>query len=136
MIFIIFHRPLADIFIHFNLPNAQAIYHLALWVLGLRIVSMFANGVSMNIIGALRGLYDTKFPMYLSMSVYWLLILPLAAIFAFTADLGVIGLVLGGLVGNTISTLILVKRWHHKTHAIQACGPTASDKTQQLHSKQ
>lgn len=115
LIFIIFHRPLADVFIHFDQPDAQAIYYLALWILGLRIISMLFDGTVDVITGALRGLYDTKFPMYLSMAMHWLFALPLAAILGFGLHLGVIGLVLGGLAGNLLSASVLTWRWHHKS---------------------
>ena len=68
-IFVIFHRPLAGIFISFDQPNAELIYHLALWLLFIRIISMFMDALTQVLTGSLRGLYDTKFPMKLSMII-------------------------------------------------------------------
>ena len=113
-IFVIFHRPLAGIFISFDQPNAELIYHLALWLLFIRIISMFMDAVSQVLTGSLRGLYDTKFPMKLSMIIGWCIMLPIAAVFGFLFHWGVIGITCAGLINSLIVSTTLWWRWHQQ----------------------
>ena len=111
LIFAIFHRPLAGVFIHFGAPHAQHIYTLTLWLLLIRIVSMFFGGVTNMLCGALRGIYDTKFPMGVSLISNWLLMLPLAGLFGFGLHLGAIGTAVGSSAARISSAFVLLGRW-------------------------
>ena len=113
-IFVIFHRPLAGIFISFDQPNAELIYRLALWLLFIRIISMFMDAVTQVLTGSLRGLYDTKFPMKLSMIIGWCIMLPIAAVFGFVFHWGVIGITCAGLINSLIVSTTLWWRWHQQ----------------------
>lgn len=66
--------------------------------------------------GALRGVYDSRYPMYLSLIFTWLIGLPAGYYFAFQCHLGVIGFAISNLVGVDIAVIILVWRWHTKVH--------------------
>lgn len=116
IVFVFFHRTLADWYIGFDSPNAEAIYHLAMWVMGIRIFNMLFDGTADVLVCALRGVLDTKFPMYLSILSDWCLTIPISAVFAFYLDWGVIGIVVAGLLVRIAGAFILNQRWLYKTH--------------------
>ena len=118
VIFALFHQPLADVFVHFGEIDAQAIYHLAMWILALRIFGMLVMGVIDVATGALRGLYDTAFPMFTSLAVKWLIGLPLSIVLAFPLHMGVIGLVVGSIIAAIVSAGVLLWRWERKVHQL------------------
>lgn len=61
-------------------------------------------------IGALRGLKDTKIPMYVSILTFWCIALPIAWLMCFALQLGGIGLWIGLLVGILSGAIILLRR--------------------------
>lgn len=119
LVFAIFHHSLADVFIDFTTPNAIAIYHLALWLLLIRSISMLFDGSAQVICGALRGLYDTKFPMYVDIFSSWVLMIPLAALFGFGLHWGAIGIALGASFARMVSVGMLVYRWRSQVRLLE-----------------
>jgi MATE family multidrug resistance protein len=61
--------------------------------------------------GALRGLGDTRTPMFANLVGHWLIALPIAAIGGFTLGYGVVGLWIGLCVGLTLVGLFLLTVW-------------------------
>ena len=74
-------------------------------------LSLLFNAIRDVISGSLRGLFDTQFPMRVSLLVMWGLVLPLGYLFAFTWHWDVIGLRLGGNIGMLVGALVLYWRW-------------------------
>jgi MATE family multidrug resistance protein len=70
------------------------------------------DGVRNTFIGATRGLFDTKYPMYMGLLAIWLLGVPLSYLLGFIFHLGVVGIMLGTLFGITVGSLIMLYRWH------------------------
>ncbi|MDF1795292.1 MAG: MATE family efflux transporter [Coxiellaceae bacterium] len=111
IVFAIFHRPLANMFLHGTTHHVEAIYALTMTLLIIRVFTMLFDGVADVTIGLLRGLYDTKYPMAVALFSNWFLSLPLAYLLAFTFHLGVIGLALGGMIARIIASIVLLRRW-------------------------
>ncbi|MDF1760135.1 MAG: MATE family efflux transporter [Coxiellaceae bacterium] len=111
VVFAIFHRPLAGLFLHGTTHHVAAIYSLTMTLLVIRVFTMLFDGVADVTIGLLRGLYDTKYPMAVALFSNWCLSLPFAYLLAFTFHFGVIGLALGGMIARVVSTIILLLRW-------------------------
>ena len=111
IIFICFHRPLASVFIHFGTIHAEKIYQLAMWILAIRLLGMFFDNVTAIITGSLRGLYDAKYPMWVSIATSWILFIPLAIVLAFICKLGVIGITIAASIMQLVSAVVLIKRW-------------------------
>lgn len=107
-----------SLFIDVNAPGAHQIYMLGLWVLAIRMIATFFDGTSQILTGALRGLYDTKFPMALDVLANWLLMVPVGALFGFGFGWGVIGLSAGAALTRLINMGILIWRWRVKTRAL------------------
>ena len=60
------------------------------------------DGLQVVTTGALRGLGDTRTPMFTNLVGHWLIALPIAAIGGFTLGYGVVGLWSGLCVGLTL----------------------------------
>lgn len=114
IIFAIFHRPLADIFLNFDKGDATAIYHLAITLLAIRIVRMLFDGATMVYTGSLRGLFDTKFAMWLSILTQWIIIVPLMLVLALWLNMGVIGIAIASVISRVIAAIALHWRWKQK----------------------
>lgn len=69
--------------------------------------------------GALRGFYDTQYPMWLSLIVLWLVAVPLAYVFAFDFHWGVVGIRVGVVVGFAIGAVMLWRRWVKRTRELK-----------------
>lgn len=113
VVVLIFHKPLADLFIDFSKPSAPEIYHLAMYLLALRVAKMLFVGPIQIYNGLLRGCFDTFVPMILSLSCNWFIIMPLAYYFGFILEFGVIGIVLSSAVAECVLAIALSRRWRH-----------------------
>ena len=69
-------------------------------------------------IGSLRGILDMKFPMYVSILTSWLLTIPLAYLFCFQLNFGLKGITYASIIMMLINSIILLKRWAHKSKSI------------------
>jgi MATE family multidrug resistance protein len=78
-------------------------------------VFQIADCVQATANGALRGLKDTRLPMLITVSAYWLVGLPLAVALAFHTAIGPPGIWLGFIAGLACAAAGLAARFHHKT---------------------
>lgn len=72
------------------------------------------DGLQVVTTGALRGLGDTRTPMFTNLVGHWLIALPLAALAGFTYGHGVVGLWAGLCVGLTLVGLFLLGVWRRR----------------------
>jgi MATE family multidrug resistance protein len=70
------------------------------------------DGLQVVTTGALRGLGDTRTPMFANLVGHWLIALPVAAYIGFSLDYGVVGLWAGLCLGLTLVGVFLVVVWH------------------------
>ena len=68
------------------------------------------DGIQVTALGALRGLKDTRFPMFISLVSYWGIGLPIGAALAFWAGLRGSGLWLGLVFGLAAAAVLLLVR--------------------------
>ncbi|WP_119327695.1 MATE family efflux transporter [Cysteiniphilum halobium] len=69
-------------------------------------------------IGSLRGILDVRFPMLLSIIMAWLIGIPLAYVFCFSFNWGLIGITIAGIISMLISAIILSLRWRYQSNAV------------------
>jgi MATE family multidrug resistance protein len=74
--------------------------------------SQIFDGLRHILFGLLRGLLDTRFPMYSSLLIIWVIGVPLSYVLAFLLGLGVVGIVMGGTISMFIGALVLFYRWY------------------------
>ena len=80
-------------------------------------IFQLVDGVQVVGAGLLRGLHDTKVPMWINLVAYWVVALPLGAWFAFGRGEGAAGMWVGLAWGLLLAALLLVLRFVRKTRA-------------------
>ncbi len=109
LLFIFGAEPLARLF-----TDDPAV--IATGVLLIRVAAAFQlfDGLQVATTGALRGLGDTRTPMFTNLVGHWLIALPIAAVAGFTLGYGVVGLWVGLCVGLTLVGLFLFGVWQRR----------------------
>ncbi|MCF6766627.1 MATE family efflux transporter [Thiotrichales bacterium 19S3-7] len=93
--------------------------HLASIILILTGSRLFLDTIIEVKVGSLRGILDVHFPMIISVILSWIICIPLAYIFCFTFNLGLIGISIAGIIMMLVGACILYIRWVYKTQTIQ-----------------
>ncbi|MGE0751895.1 MAG: MATE family efflux transporter [Variibacter sp.] len=93
--------------------NAEVIT-LAVSFLFWAAVFQIADGAQVVGAGMLRGLHDTRVPMFYAAFGYWGLGLPVSAALAFAAGLGGTGIWIGLAVGLAVVAVLMVTRWSRR----------------------
>lgn len=89
-----------------NLP----IFHLAVMMLGFCGVFQLIDSIRLVIAGALRGMGDSQYPMWVAVFGFWLVGLSVGYMCAFSLKMGAAGLWIGLIVGATAGTFALYRR--------------------------
>ncbi|MCF6774979.1 MATE family efflux transporter [Thiotrichales bacterium 19X7-9] len=92
--------------------------HLASTILILTGSRLFLDTIIEVKVGSLRGILDVHFPMIVSIINAWIICIPLAYIFCFTFNLGLIGISIAGIIMMFIGAVILYLRWAYKSQNI------------------
>lgn len=93
-------------------PNNAEVLRLAILIFLIDAFVLIFDGIRNVLIGLARGLFDTKFPMYINLLAIWIIGMPTSYFLAFTLHEGVVGMVLGGLIGVIFGAVIMLHRWH------------------------
>lgn len=88
---------------------------LAVQLLAMAAIFQISDGLQVSSFGALRGLKDTKVPMYVNLFAYWLVGLPLAWVAGFHLGYGPKGLWMGLIAGLTVAAILHNFRFWYKT---------------------
>jgi multidrug resistance protein, MATE family len=92
-------------------PDAAAAASLGATLLVIAGIFQLADGVQAVASGALRGLKDTRGPMWLAALGYWGIGLPLGLVLAWPAGLGPVGLWAGLAAGLGVVAALMLRRW-------------------------
>lgn len=88
---------------------------IAVQLLYMAAIFQISDGLQVSGFGALRGLKDTKIPMFVNIFAYWIIGLPLAYYLGFTAGYGAPGLWVGLIAGLTIAGILHNMRFYRQT---------------------
>lgn len=110
--FLLFPKSLASFYMDVNNPANAATLHLTILIFMIIAFSQVLDGLRNILIGILRGLFDTRFPMYMSLLTIWLVGMPLSYILAFPLHLGAVGFVIGGMLGMFGGAMLMMYRWY------------------------
>ncbi len=99
VIFAAFAEPLLELFLDPGDPDTPAVIATGIVLVYLAAFFQLADGGQAMAIGLLRGIQDTRVPMYIAIVCYWLVGLPVAYGFGFGLDWGGAGIWLGLVVG-------------------------------------
>lgn len=93
-------------------PNLQAVVNYAVVFLSIATVLQCVDCFRLTAIAVLRGMKDTKIPMFVSLIGFWLIAFPCAYWFAFELHWGGVGIWWGLVVGLASAAVILIIRFH------------------------
>lgn len=77
------------------------------------------DGLQAVATGLLRGLGDTRTPMFTNLAGHWLVGLPLGYVLCFNFGLGIIGLWVGLSVGLVVVGTLLLGTWIHRSRSLE-----------------
>ncbi len=112
LIFIGFPKQLAALYLNINDPKNFTTLHLVSMLFFICAFQQLFDGVRNVLTGALRGLFDTKFPMIIGLLTIWIIGIPLGYALAFHFSFGVTGILIGSTVGMLLGMAVLIFRWH------------------------
>ena len=102
---------LLQIYVDINDPKNAALIGFALQYLVLAAAFQLVDGVQAVAAGALRGLQDTRIPMWIAIFSYWVPGFGLAIGLGFFAGLEGVGVWIGLATGLACAALLLIWRW-------------------------
>ena len=117
LIMVLFDDPLTALFT--SDPQVSAI---AIQLLLFAALFQLSDGLQVNANGALRGMKDTKAPMYICTVAYWLVGFPLGYLLAEHAGMGVSGYWMAIIAGLTLAAILLSRRFLILTKGATASG--------------
>ncbi len=118
LIFILFPKVLASVYLSAKDPRNALTLSIVAWLFLIVSFSQIFDAVRNVMTGALRGLFDTRFPMIMGIISLWLICLPLAYLFAFILHWGIFGIAFGSASGLLVGALFIVYRWRALTAKI------------------
>jgi multidrug resistance protein, MATE family len=108
---------LTGLFLDLRDPTNEAVLPIAVAFIGFAALFAVADGIQSVALGMLRGLQDTRMPMWIAIGGYWGLGVPLGAALAWGAGLQGYGIWLGFCAGLFAVASLLSMRWHRLTRA-------------------
>jgi multidrug resistance protein, MATE family len=105
-------------------PRVMAVGPSLLWIAA---AFQIFDGVQTVCTGALRGLGETRAPMWANFLGYWILGLPLGLILCFVLKWGVYGMWIGLTLALIVISAILLKRWRRESEQLCAGGLIPGD---------
>ncbi|MGH8225483.1 MAG: MATE family efflux transporter [Gammaproteobacteria bacterium] len=106
VLMLLFREPIAQLF-----TADPAVIVLAAELLVLAAAFQLSDGLQVACAGALRGLKDTRTPMFITIIAYWGTGLPLAWAFGFKLGIGPVGVWVGLIAGLTVAGVLLLLRF-------------------------
>lgn len=97
-----------------------AVTELAVQLLFMAAIFQLSDGLQVSGFGALRGIKDTKVPMYVNLVAYWILGIPIAYTMGFIYDFGAPGLWMGLIAGLTVAGILHNLRFYKRTGSMGA----------------
>ena len=103
--------PIVALFLDLKKPESTEILAIGVVLLAVSALFQLADGMQVMALGLLRGVQDTKVPMWLAAVSYWLVGIPCSYVLAFPLGYGGVGLWLGLVVGLVCAAASLMWRF-------------------------
>jgi len=97
-----------------------AVTEIAVQLLFMAAIFQLSDGLQVSGFGALRGIKDTKVPMYVNLVAYWIIGIPIAYVMGFILDFGAPGLWMGLIAGLTVAGILHNLRFYKRTGSMGA----------------
>ena len=111
VLFLAAPTPIIAIFLDTARPDSAAIIAIGVTLLALGAMFQMADAMQVIALGLLRGIKDTRVPMWLAAISYWVIGIPAGYTLAFPLGYGAVGLWLGLVVGLTVAAVLLMARF-------------------------
>ena len=122
----LFPRPMIGLFVDGSTPEGMNVTNLAVTFLAVAAVFQIADGAQVVGAGMLRGLHDTRVPMYFALFGYWGIGIGVGAVFAFGLGWGGLGIWIGLATGLAVVSLMMLWRWSQRDRL--GLVPSAADR--------
>lgn len=123
-LFLLFPRPILSLFTDASKPDAAAILDFGTRLLAMAALFQLADAMQVMALGLLRGIRDTRVPMWAATLSYWGVGIPASWALAFPLGLGGVGLWAGLVVGLTLAAgLMMARFWLRAPHPQPAATP-------------
>ncbi|SPF81567.1 MATE family efflux transporter [Pseudoprimorskyibacter insulae] len=100
-------------------PKLDEIMLIGTGLLALAALFQMFDGAQVIALGLLRGVQDTRVPMIMAATAYWVIGLPAGYVLAFVAGLGAKGIWIGLVLGLSAAAVMLLWRfWRHSVPAL------------------
>lgn len=117
LVFLLMPSKLVALFIDPADPARDAVLALGVVLVMLSALFQFVDAAQIVALAVLRGVQDTRVPMWLAGISYWVIGIPISYVMAFTLGWGAVGLWLGLTVGLGAAAVLLGWRfWKHSVH--------------------
>jgi MATE family multidrug resistance protein len=128
-VFLAAPRAIVGIYLDLDLAANAPVVGYAVTFLALGGVFQVFDGVQVAAVGALRGLKDTRVPMFMTLVAYWLVGMPVGLLFAFVFDLGPRGMWFGLVISLVVAAVLLTRRFWWQTRRLESARgqPTGLD---------
>jgi MATE family multidrug resistance protein len=121
----LFPRPLAALFLDLSKPESAAVLALAVQFLLIAAVFQLADGAQVVGASILRGLHDTRVPMFYAAFGYWAVGIGVGAWLAFETPLRGRGIWIGLALGLGVVSVLMLWRWSRREKLGLVSLPTA-----------
>lgn len=111
VLFLAFPEAIVSVFLDLNKPESAQIIAFGTVLLAVAALFQLADAMQVMALGLLRGIKDTRVPMWIAGLSYWVIGIPASYLLAFRAGLGGVGLWLGLVVGLTVAATLLMTRF-------------------------
>jgi len=115
VLFLLLPAQIIALFLDISNPQTGAIIAFGTTLLALSALFQMVDATQVMALGFLRGMQDTKVPMYMAALSYWVIGIPASYVLAFPLGLGGPGLWLGLTVGLSVAAILLL--WRFWTNA-------------------
>ncbi|SMX37561.1 MATE family efflux transporter [Octadecabacter ascidiaceicola] len=106
-------------------PARDAVLALGVVLVMLSALFQFVDAAQIVALSVLRGVQDTRVPMWLAIVSYWVIGIPASYVMAFVLDWGPVGLWLGLTVGLGVAGALLSQRFWWQSVHIRKIAPAA-----------
>lgn len=111
VLFLALPEPIIAVFLDMSQPESAEIVAFGTVLLALAALFQLADAMQVIALGLLRGVQDTRVPMWLAAISYWGIGIPCSYVLAFPMGFGAVGLWLGLVVGLTCAAASLMWRF-------------------------
>jgi MATE family multidrug resistance protein len=110
-VFLVAPHPIISVFLDLSKPGSAEIVAIGVTLLALGAMFQMADAMQVIALGLLRGIKDTRVPMWLAVLSYWVIGIPAGYLLAFRAGYGAVGIWLGLVIGLTVAATLLMARF-------------------------